>query len=98
MIKFMVTSVPTSTTITITMPSNETGSGATTSGGIRFKYCHPVGPAVQAKVLVGHLDHGVVKTLVQLHLSINSINSSQTTGIILVNDALFPTAGTNLCR
>ena len=31
--KFMVTSVPTTTTITITMPSNETGSGATTSGG-----------------------------------------------------------------
>ena len=29
--KFMVTSVPTTTTITITMPSNETGSGATTS-------------------------------------------------------------------
>ena len=27
--KFMVTSVPTSSTITITMPSNETGSGAT---------------------------------------------------------------------
>ena len=33
--KFMVTSVPTTTTITITMPSNEAGSGATTSGGIR---------------------------------------------------------------
>ena len=33
--KFMVTSVPTTTTITITMPSAETGSGATTSGGIR---------------------------------------------------------------
>ena len=32
----MVTSVPTATTLTITMPSNETGSGATTSGGIRF--------------------------------------------------------------
>ena len=28
--KFMVTTVPTSTTITITMPSNESGSGATT--------------------------------------------------------------------
>ena len=32
--KFMVTSVPSSTTITITMSSNESGSGATTSGGI----------------------------------------------------------------
>ena len=33
--KFMVTSVPSSTTLTITMSSNEGGSGATTSGGIR---------------------------------------------------------------
>ena len=32
--KFMVTSTPTNVTITITMPSNESGSGATTSGGI----------------------------------------------------------------
>ena len=45
----MVTSVPTSTTITITMPSNESGSGATTSGGIRVQHYYPVGPAVQAK-------------------------------------------------
>ena len=29
--KFMVTSVPSTTTLTITMPSNETGAGATTS-------------------------------------------------------------------
>ena len=34
--KFMVTSAPSTTVITITMPSNETGSGATTSGGITF--------------------------------------------------------------
>ena len=45
----MVTSVPTDTTLTITMPSNETGSGATTSGGIRVQHYYPVGPAVQAK-------------------------------------------------
>ena len=39
--KFMVTSVPSATTITITMPSNESGSGATTSGGIRaVSYTH----------------------------------------------------------
>ena len=47
--KFMVTTVPSSTTITITMPSNESGSGATTSGGIRVQHYYPVGPAVQAK-------------------------------------------------
>ena len=43
----MVTSVPTGTTLTITMPSNETGSGATTSGGIRVQHYYPVGPAEQ---------------------------------------------------
>jgi hypothetical protein len=36
--KFMVTSA-TALTITITMPSNETGSGATTSGGISLLHC-----------------------------------------------------------
>ena len=45
--KFMVTSVPSPTTITITMSSNESGSGATTSGGIRVQHYYPVGPAEQ---------------------------------------------------
>ena len=45
--KFMVTSVPSSTTITITMPSNETGAGATTSGGITYYRYYSVGPAEQ---------------------------------------------------
>ena len=43
--KFMVTSVPSATTLTITMPSAETGSGATLSGGIRVQHYYPVGPA-----------------------------------------------------
>ena len=34
-------------TITITMPSVETGAGATTSGGIRVQHYYPVGPAQQ---------------------------------------------------
>ena len=45
--KFMVTDIPTDTTLTITMPSNESGSGASTSGGIRVKLYYPVGPAVE---------------------------------------------------
>ena len=35
-IKYMVTSVPTPTTLTITMDNNETGSGATTSGSVKY--------------------------------------------------------------
>ena len=45
--KFMVTTTPTNLTITITMASNESGSGATTSGGIRVQIYYPVGPAEQ---------------------------------------------------
>jgi hypothetical protein len=44
----MVTAVTNSTTITITMPSNETGSGASSSGGIRVQAYYSVGPAEQA--------------------------------------------------
>jgi len=97
--KFMVTSVPTSTTLTITMPSNESGSGASTSGGIRVQHYYPVGPAVQAKGFGWSLgswggeDVGSATTTLSA-----GINSSQTTGIILVNDALFPTAGTNFVQ
>jgi hypothetical protein len=97
--KFMVTSVPTSTTLTITMPSNETGSGATTSGGVRVQHYYPVGPAVQAKGFGWSLgswggeDVGAATTTLSA-----GINASQTTGIILVNDALFPTAGTSFVK
>ena len=39
-IRFMATTVPSSSTIT--MPSNESGSGATTSGGIRVRHYYRV--------------------------------------------------------
>ena len=48
-IRFMATTVPASNTITITMPSAESGSGATTSGGIRVRHYYRVGPDVQAQ-------------------------------------------------
>jgi len=46
---FMVATVPSGTTITIEMGSNESGSGADTSGGIRVKHFYTVGPATEAK-------------------------------------------------
>jgi len=94
--KFMVTTVPNSTTITITMPSNESGSGATTSGGIRVQHYYPVGPAVQAKGFGWSLGSwggevsGEPATTLQ-----NGINDTVTTGIILVDPSQFPTSGTN---
>ena len=45
--KFQVTSIPTTTTLTVTMASNESGSGASTSGGIRVKLYYSVGPAIE---------------------------------------------------
>jgi len=46
-IKYMVTSVPTPDTLTITMDNNETGSGATTSGSVKYFQYYHVGPAEQ---------------------------------------------------
>ena len=96
----MVTTVPTSTTITITMPSNESGSGATTSGGIRVQHYYPVGPAVQAKGFGWSLGSwGGEELQVNLQLLYKMVlQCSATTGIILVDSSQFPTAGTNFIK
>jgi len=97
--KFMVTSVPSATTITITMPSNESGSGATTSGGIRAQHYYTVGPAVQAKGFGwglgswGGEEVGAFTTTLS-----GAINSSTTTGIILTDPSQFPSSGTNFVQ
>jgi len=94
--KFMVTSVPNSTTITITMSSVESGSGATTSGGIRVQHYYPVGPAVQAKGFGWSLgtwggeEVGAFTTTLS-----GAINASATTGITLADPSQFPSSGTN---
>ena len=97
--KFMVTSVPSSTTVTITMPSNESGSGATTSGGIRVQHYYPVGPAVQAKgfgwslgTFGGEVAGEPTTTLT------NGINDTVTTGLILGDVSQFPSTGTNFIK
>ena len=94
--KFMVTTVPSSTTITVTMPSNESGSGATTSGGIRVQHYYTVGPAVQAKGFGWSLgtwggeEVGAFTTTLS-----GAINDTQTTGITLADPSQFPDSGTN---
>ena len=97
--KFMVTTVPSSTTITITMPSAESGSGATTSGGIRVQHYYPVGPAVQAKGFGWSLGSwgGEVAGEPTTTLS-SAINSSVTTGIVLADVSQFPDTGTNFIK
>jgi len=97
--KFMVTSVPSSTTLTITMSSNEGGSGATTSGGIRVRHYYPVGPAEQLPGLGWGLGQwsGTVSGEATTTLS-GGITDSATTGITLTDASQFPTTGTNFIQ
>ena len=103
--KFMVTSVPNATNITITMPSNETGSGATTSGGITFFQYYHVGPAEQ----VGVFGYGISQwggsvtnpqtTTLNGALSANSAGTGGTgTTINVASTTGFPSTGTNFIQ
>ena len=101
----MVTSVVNSTTITITMPSNETGSGASTSGGITyFRYYH-VGPSEQAGAygwgisLWGGNVTGAITTTLNGSLSANAFGTGGSgTSITLTSTVGFPTTGTNFIQ
>ena len=97
-IRFMVTTVPSSNTLTITMPSNESGSGATESGGIRVRHYYHIGPDVQAQGFGWSLgswggeEVGATSTTLA-----SGINDSTTT--ITLNDASqFPSSGTNFLQ
>jgi len=97
--KFMVTTVPSDTTLTITMPSAETGAGATTSGGIRVQHYYPVGPAQELEGFGYGLGQwgGTVSGEATTTL-VSTINSVQTTGIQLTDASQFPTSGTNFVQ
>jgi hypothetical protein len=94
----MVRAVTNSTTITITMPSNETGSGASSSGGIRVQAYYSVGPAEQAPGFGYGLGQwgGTVsgEAVTSLNGGINAI----TTTVVLSDASLFPSSGTNFIQ
>ena len=103
--KFMVTTVPNATTITITMPSNESGSGATTSGGIRVQHYYPVGPAVQAKGFGyglgswgGEDTSALTTTLNGALLNDTAGTGGSGTSITLTDASQFPSSGTNFIQ
>ena len=98
--KFMVTSVPTTTTLTITMPSVESGAGATTSGGIRVQAYYTVGPAQQlaaygwgigqySGTVAGELD----TTLDGALLADTAGTGGSGTSVTLASTTGFPTSG-----
>ena len=93
--KFMVTSVPSTTTLTITMPSNETGSGATTSGGIRVQHYYHVGPAVQAKGFGYGLGSWGGEAAGAVTTTLNGAINAAVTSITVADASQLPSSGTN---
>ena len=92
--KFMIASIPTTTTLTITMPSNESGSGASTSGGIRVQHYYPVGPAVEVASTGWGLGSwgGIAQGQFTSTLS-SGINAS-VTSLTMASSTSFPSSGT----
>jgi len=103
--KFMVTSTPSGLTITITMPSNEGGAGATTSGGITYFQYYHVGPPDQ----VGVFGYGISQwggsvtnpqtTTLNGALNADSAGTGGTgTTINVASTTGFPSSGTNFIQ
>ena len=97
-IRFMATTVPTSNTITITMPSAETGSGATQSGGIRVQHYYHVGPDVQAQGFGWSLGSWGGEEVGAFTTVLSSDINSSTTSITLNDASQFPSSGTNFIQ
>ena len=93
--KFMVTTVPTASTITITMPSNETGSGATTSGGITYFQYYSVGPAKQLGGDGWSVGQWGGTVAGEYTTTLNGAIDASTTTIVLTDASLFPDSGTS---
>ena len=93
-IKFMVTSVPTSTTFTITMASQETGTPLSTSGSASALCYYTVGPSQQlgglgwGTGLWGGTSLGAATTTLA-----TALTDTTTTTVVLANSAAFPSAG-----
>ena len=100
--KFMVNGIPSPSSISITMPSNETGGGATTSGGITYYQYYHVGPAEQVGAfgwgiaLWGGSTLGSITTTLDGALADDTNgNNGSATEITLTSTTGFPSAGTN---
>ena len=101
-VKYMVTSVPTPTTLTITMDSNESGSGATTSGSVKYYQYYHVGPAEQIgafgwgiSLWGGNILGSITTTLNGALLNDTAGTGGSGTSITLTSTTGFPSSGTN---
>ncbi len=100
--KFMVTSVVDSSNFTITMPSVETGSGASASGGITYYRYYHVGPAEQVgaygwgiSLFGGNVLGSVTTTLNGALLNDTAGTGGSGTTINVASTTGFPSSGTN---
>ena len=88
--KFMVTSIPTDTTLTIEMESNESGSGASTSGGIRVQHYYPVGPAVEVASTGWRLGSWGGQQAGQFTSTLSSSINASVTSFTMASSSSFP--------
>jgi len=93
-VKFMVKSIPTDTTLTIDVGSNESGSGATTSGGIRVQHYYPVGPAVEVATTGWGLGSWGGVQQGQFTSTLSSELSASATSLTMASSTSFPSSGT----
>ena len=94
--KFMVQSIPTSTTLTIDVGSNESGSGASTSGGIRVQHYYPVGPAVEVASTGYGLGPWSGFKSGQFTSTLSSSINTSVTSLTMASSSSFPSSGTVL--
>ena len=92
--KFMVTSIPTDTTLTIDTGSNESGSGASTSGGIRVRHYYPVGPAVEVATTGWGLGSWGGQQAGQFTSTLSSEINASVTSLTMASSSSFPSSGT----
>ena len=93
---FMVATVPTSTTITIEMGSNESGSGASTSGGVRVKHFYSIGPATEESAAGWGLGLWGGNVAGEAFSTLDGALTDASTSIILDDSSAFPATGTVL--
>ena len=93
---FMVTTVPSSTTVTVEMGSAESGSGARTSGGIRVQHFYLIGPAVEESAAGWGLGQWGGTVAGEVFDTLDGALTSGSSSIVLDDSTAFPASGTVL--
>ena len=91
---FMVTSIPSSTTLTVEMGSAESGSGASTSGGVRVRHFYSIGPATEASAAGWGLGLWGGTVAGELTDTLDGALTSGSSSIVMDDSASFPASGT----